>query len=133
MWGDSKTNVVYAVGANDATVRIYCDQYNGLNIANGAGFVETNYQGYAKCLQAVIGINGITVVLDKSAVDVVALVKKLHLNQTFSQQTEDFSCIYGYTSKIRGYTVVDGQKVNVQIAVTPTNIYVGSPLLLGSY
>jgi hypothetical protein len=132
MFNTSKTNIVQAVGNKDATVYIYCKQYNGLNVGS-AGHVTTNYYNFAKCLQNAKGVDGVTVVMEKTSVDVVALVKKLQLKHTFSQQSQDFSCIYGYTDMIRNYVVVDGQKINVQIAVTPTQVHVGSPLLLGSY
>lgn len=132
MWESYKTNVVYAVENTDATVYIYCQEYNGLNVGS-TGRVTVNYNNFARCIQNAKGVDGITVVLPKSNVDVVALVKKLQLKHTFSQQTQDFCCIYGYTDKIRNFVIVDGQKINVQIAVTPTQVHVGSPLLLGSY
>ena len=133
MWGSYKTNVVYAVGNCDAVVYVYCKQYSGINIASGAGYVKTTYANYAKCIQKARGVDGVTVVVDKNALDVGALVDKLQLCQTFVHQTQDFCCIYGYTPKIRNYVMVDGQKVNVQIAVTATQVHVGSPLILGSY
>lgn len=132
MWGSYKTNIVYAVGQKDATVYIYCQQYNGLSVGS-RGYVRTNYINFYKSLQNAKGVDGVTVVIDKSGVDVGALLKKLQVNQTYSQQTDDFTCIYGYTQKIRNFVLVDGCKVNVQIAITPNQIHVGSPLLLGSY
>ena len=133
MYQNYKTNLVEMVAKPNATVYIYCKNYNGLNLSNGVGYVKTDCSRFKGCLQNARGVDGVTVVMDKSGVDVVALVKKLGLNQTFSQQTQDFTCIYGYTDKISDCVVVDGQKVNVQIAVTPTQVHVGSPLLLGSY
>ena len=132
-WSSYKTNVVHAVGNTDATVLIYCKQYNGSTIPSGAGYVKTTYSQFSKCMQKAIGVDAITVVMDKSTVDVVSLVKKLMLEKTCEQQTQDFSCIYGYSKKIRDYVVVDGQRVNIQIAVTDTQVHIGSPLLLGSY
>ena len=84
-------------------------------------------------MQNAVGVDGVTLVLNKSTVDVECLLDKLKLKQTYFQQTQDFSCIYGYSNKIRGYVVVDGQKINVQIAVTESQVHIGSPLRLGSY
>ena len=69
-----KTNIVNAVGKSDATVHIYCKQYNGLNVANGAGVVKTTVANFYKCLQNAIGVDGVTVVMDKNSIDVVTLV-----------------------------------------------------------
>ncbi|MBR2974465.1 MAG: YwmB family TATA-box binding protein [Clostridia bacterium] len=133
LWGSYKTNVVDLVGLNSDTVFIYCKSYNGLNVASGAGHVVTNSVLFDRCMQNATGVQAVTVVLDKSCIDVVALVKKLKLKQPIWHQTTDFCSVYGYCDRLDGYVLVDGQRVNVQIAVTPTQVHVGSPLILGSY
>lgn len=45
----------------------------------------------------------------------------------------DVKIIYAYTNMLKNYTIVNNQKVNLQIAYDGTNLTVGYPLILGSY
>ena len=42
----------------------------------------------------------------------------------------EISCFYGYTSRLPLYTIVDNQRINIQIVQTDDYIKIGYPLIL---
>lgn len=65
--------------------------------------------------------------------DIVQLVKMLAVKVESVQSVGNVVVLCGYTPRLRGGVVFDGKTVNVQIALTDHGVFVGNPLLLGSY
>lgn len=53
--------------------------------------------------------------------------------KVFSESGEDFSCDYYFSFRIRGYTIINGRKVNLHVSKTKDGYKIGTPLIFGGY
>lgn len=60
-------------------------------------------------------------------------IKRLGAEKVFSETVGDTLTEYYYSTKISGYMLVNGKKVNIQTAVTNGNHTIGSPMIFGGY
>lgn len=61
------------------------------------------------------------------------LLKDLRLKECFVENIENIKVFYGFSNKLKDFTVVNGEKVNIQVAYREGKITVGTPLILGSF
>lgn len=119
---------------SDGVVSIYCRQteLDGIEMGNGR-----MVQGEVSELQALLaqcqGVDGVSVSFSGSEEDVTRVADLLQLNFTYQYQLDGIEILCGRSAKVKGGVVVDGNKVNVQIAYKDGTVTVGSPLILGSY
>lgn len=100
---------------------------------NGSGsIVTTNLQNISigKGLQKT---SGQSICFFGSKVDAEKLLKLLQAKVVFSEILQDIVCIYAYSPRLNGFVVADGEKINIQIALSQGKVHIGTPLLLGSY
>ena len=65
--------------------------------------------------------------------DYVALLEKLDAKLIHTESLSDVKSYYFYTKNLSKIEIVNGQKVNLQIAVSNKNIVVGTPIIYGGY
>ncbi len=65
-------------------------------------------------------------------VELNKVIKKLDLKITRTQELDSTTFLYGYTNKLKNFIVIDGEKVNIQIAQTGDTLKIGYPLILDS-
>ncbi len=58
---------------------------------------------------------------------------RLNLVVVKEESVLEIKTLYGYTPKIKNFILIDGQKVNIQMALNKNIISVGTPIILGSY
>lgn len=75
-------------------------------------------------------VDGITAKVSESLQSVAS---KLMLQVYSEQKLGNVTVVCGYSPVVSGGVLLDGKKVNVQIAQTPQGVFVGCPLILGSY
>ncbi len=51
----------------------------------------------------------------------------------FNESGEDFNCDYYFSNKIPYYQLIEGVKVNIQVAYGKENAVIGSPLIYGGF
>ena len=78
-------------------------------------------------------LQGESFCFDGDLQDIYQLLYKLNVTETSIEQVEDIYIIYGYSSMLGNSVEVDGEKINIQIALREDIITVGTPLILGSY
>lgn len=61
------------------------------------------------------------------------MLADLRAKKVFSERGSDFSNVYYYSPKIRGYLVLGGKKVNLHVSETRAGIKAGAPLIFGGY
>ena len=120
--------------ATDGVVSIYCRQseLDGINMGNGQ-IVQGKVCELQTLLKKCQGVDGVSVSFDGCEADVDRIAELLNLNVTHQYSLDGIDVVCGLSFKIRGGVVLDGQTVNVQIALKDGKVTVGSPLILGSY
>lgn len=112
---------------------VYCRQTDLPHSDNGIGKeVRCGDIDIRKVLALCQDVDGITVCLSPET-DVAEIVERLSVQVYLSQKLVDVYVFCGYSPLVKGGLYVDGQWINVQVAVTAQGVFVGSPLLLGSY
>ncbi len=63
------------------------------------------------------------------------VVRKLNLTNIKSETFSDIVCVYGYTQHFEEKRVlrIGGSKINVQIVLHGEKIFIGTPVVVGSY
>lgn len=80
------------------------------------------------------GFAGVSVCFDGGTEDVEFWIKHLRIRQVLKESIDgQITCFYGYSPLVSGGVYVDGNMINIQIAVNCGKVHIGSPLLLGSY
>lgn len=111
---------------------VFCRGYDGESFDNGVSKAVQVTDDVDEVLFVCRYVDGVTAVLPAET-DVDRLLSRLHATVVFSQSLgsiTEYCCI---SPLVKGGVSVDGSRVNVQIAVTDTAVYVGSPLILGAY
>lgn len=93
---------------------------------------STPWEAQAERLK-MLNVKGETLSLTGGEKAAAEVIKKLKMRTVLEQNLEGIRIIYGYTPRLRGYVVIDGSRINVQIAVREDAVTVGTPLILGSY
>ena len=77
---------------------------------------------------------GQTLIIENAEEEALSkLMKKLKMKTVMTQELGDIKIIYGYSNRLKNSVILDGKKVNVEIAVRGGKITAGTPLILGSY
>ena len=64
-----------------------------------------------------------------------SVVAGLDLENMKEESFDNMVCVYGYTNNFKGkrFVSLDGKKINVQIAINGQKIFIGTPVIVGSY
>ena len=63
--------------------------------------------------------------------DAEKIVRRYHARLLFEESAEGVRSVYYYTPKLRGYKLINGEKVNLHIAYAVGRTVVGTPILFG--
>ncbi len=113
-------------------VNIYCQKTccTATNMGNGF-LVECSVNNFTQIFSKCENVDGISVRFPCE--NFSKILQKLHLQSMRSHSLDGVWVVCGYTSQIRGGIVIDGQKVNVQVAYDGQTVTIGSPLILDSF
>ena len=102
-------------------------QYLNEAIKSGNDFYITTTTERAKSLAKELDVRGYVLYFNKD--------KKIDfVDYTLSDSNIDgYRVVTGYTNRFQKYRIVDGKKVNIQIAYTGEKIVVGLPLILTGF
>ena len=123
-----------AVFPQDATVSVYCRNTELPSINMGNGYlvqcaVTDVYATLAQC----DGVDGISVRYPATEKDFYAMLNHFDVMEVSRYEDGALVAVCGYSSKILGGVMLDGEKVNVQVAFDGETLTVGYPLILDSY
>ena len=117
-------------------VQVFTSSASGVNFddavytKNGDGqIISCNYEVYKKITKTLNNISGVTFIFSGNREVFNEVVKKLKV-KTIEGSATDF---VGYSNFFDSSVSYDGKKVNVQGYYNNGKIYIGTPLLLGSY
>ena len=117
-----------------ATVSIYCRNTSMDSIDMGTGRVvqccasELRY-ALARCKD----VDGFSVRFGGSEQDIYRIVRLFDLSISSTLDLDGLLIVCGNSAKITGGVMLEGDKVNLQIAYKEGTVTVGSPLILGDY
>ena len=77
--------------------------------------------------------HGETVVFTGNNQDIERLIYTKRVEVLSTQTVAGVEIIYGFSTRLMGGVLVDGEKINIQIARRGSTITVGSPLIFGSF
>ena len=99
-------------------------------VENGNGqILVCNYCDYKNICKQVNNIQGVTFVFDGSRQTFLDVIKQMNISLI-----EDSACCFvGYTSYFEQSVKYKNKKANVQGCYVDGKIYIGTPLILGSY
>lgn len=61
------------------------------------------------------------------------LISSLGARKVKEEHIGNLYCYYGYSNKIKGGIVIDGNKINIQIVSSNGTLKLASPMIMGSY
>jgi|GEM_PF-4709965 len=116
------TNENYAkngvqVTDNGISKMIFCDYKDANKIKNSLNSIY----GESICIKNV----------DKK--DISNIYKKIKNTKVLQENFENMQVFYCYDTKLSKFVIVDGKKINTQIAVCSDSITIGYPIILGEY
>ena len=118
-----------------AQVSFYTNQkplnFEGSCIQNGKGYIiSTTAKLAQKQRYEISGCFGFSIELDKEK-NLDKILSKIKVIKT--ETLSDKVLYYGQVKALPYSTIINGKKVNIQIAVVKSKIILGSPIILGSY
>lgn len=78
-------------------------------------------------------LNYFSMSIESEEMDAESLLNAVGALIKFEQSLESLQIYYAYSEKLGEAVVIDGQRVNLQIAVRDGKLIAGSPLIAGSY
>lgn len=118
----------------NAVVNIYCRQTSCKSIATGLGYqVTCNVDDFTQTLASCSKVDGLSVRFEGTAEDVDAIINRLQATVVSCQQMGDLYVFCCNSPCLQGGVTIDGNRVNVQIALSSGAVTVGYPLILGDY
>ena len=120
----------------------YCFYVNQLNekipntyvIDNGVGCMVYCDKNDADTAKKMLGdINAESVCLKNPCVDDIKIVDSLLKNAILTENCGDVNIYYCYITTLLKYVTINGQKINMQIAIGKNIITIGYPIILGEY
>lgn len=79
------------------------------------------------------GVSGESVRFSGDDEDIDRIIKKLNIEIKDSQRLANLTTLYGYSARLGGGVMLDGQKINIQIVRKGNTVIIGTPLIMGSY
>ncbi len=118
----------------ESVVTVYCRQTDLPAEDLGTGYaVLAQLSDYFAVLNKCRNVDGVSVCFDGDGECAERLCKFFQIRNATRCQLDGITVICGYSAKISGGVVMDGARVNVQIAYGNGKVCVGSPLILGGY
>ena len=125
---------VLSFADRNAVVNIYCRQTSCESISTGLGYqVTCNVDDFAHTLASCSKLAGLSVRFEGNADDVDAIINRLQATVVSCQQLGGLYVFCCESPRLQGGVTIDGNRVNVQIALNGGAVTVGYPLILGDY
>ena len=117
-----------------AMVSIYCrsSDLDGIDMGSGK-IVQCSVADFGSVVAHCKDIDGFSLSFEGSEQDVVRIAKLFNMKVTSTLNLDGLQIVCGNSNKLTGGVILDGAKVNLQIAHKDGVVTVGSPLILGSY
>lgn len=122
-----------------ANLYIFCESYIEppdkeffLPVKNGNGFIIQTIANNAKeTLQLISDYSGFMITFYDENEDIKHLLDNVKIIKT--EDLGSIKIFFAYACGLIHSTIIDGKKVNLQIAINKNIVTIGSPIILGSY
>lgn len=129
-------NFAYAAArrAKDARCFVYC-RFTDLPATNvGYGYiVECDASNLSAALSRCRDVDGVSLSFSANEEEFWSLVERCDFEKSKTEYFHSLVTVCGYTRKLSGGVYVGNVFTNLQLAYSDGTVYVGSPLILGSY
>lgn len=124
------------VASDDDTFIIYSHYVfddETYDICGDGYFIYTDYASSREILIRHQDVLGQTIVLRSFDGDIDDIAMSVGAKIVHRDRVEDTEIVFGYNPSLRDYVVIDGARVNVQIATDGDFVKIGYPLILDSF
>ena len=80
-----------------------------------------------------LNIKGESAVLKKETFNLQSFLEDLNAEIIAMENGEKYTCYYAYSPDIKKTRVINGQTINLHIAITDKQVKVGCPIIYGSF
>ena len=101
-----------------------------LHFDNAKDYSITNY---IKTNTNLALVYGQTISTDINNIDINAFLCDINANIKEEQTLCDRHIVYAYSNVLKDFVYVNGARVNLQISVDEDRVYIGYPLIMGSF
>ncbi|MCM1360247.1 MAG: hypothetical protein NC183_07015 [Corallococcus sp.] len=113
---------------------VYCRHTDVESVNVGYGYiVKCSADNLNEVIAQCRLIDGVSVSFKADTETFWQIVEQCELKNMLTEEFSSLVTARGYSPKLTGGVYIDGMLVNVQLACDGENIYVGSPLILGSF
>ncbi|MGN1213051.1 MAG: hypothetical protein ACI4TZ_03310 [Christensenellales bacterium] len=104
-------------------------------VKNGNACIVSCDSKHASTVKASINnILGESITINNPNDDVLKQINDyISKNVLYDEKLDGTQIIYGYDNTLKNFVMVDGQKVNFQVAINSDYVVIGYPLILGSF
>ncbi|MGN1221690.1 MAG: hypothetical protein ACI4TT_00475, partial [Christensenellales bacterium] len=104
-------------------------------VKNGNACIVSCDSKYASTVKASINnILGESITINNPNEDVLKQINDyISKNILYDEKLDGTQIIYGYDNTLKNFVMVDGQKINFQVAINSDYVVIGYPLILGSF
>ena len=118
----------------NATCYVYCQQTTEQAVSVGFGcIVKCSPSELSSVIANCTGVDGVSVSFKATEAQFYNIAEKCGFTFCKEEQFAGLTTICGYSPKFCGGVVLDGNKINLQIAYSNGTVHIGSPLILGSF
>ena len=101
---------------------------------NGSSYiVKTNFENAKNIKAKLSGIMGETISFSGSTLTAFSYMQKIGMNIKLQEKVGDIQLFYGFVFGLEKYSLIKNEKINIQVAVSPSFITIGYPIILGDY
>lgn len=138
----SGNSTIYSLCASfeSGVVSFYCGNVDNLAlqnselnvIKNGNQYILSSTSANARlCFDLASEISGFSLRVNAKNPEIKNIISQIKVVK--SENLENITCVYGYLTGLPFCKIIDGKKVNIQIAIRDNVATIGSPIILGSY
>ena len=81
----------------------------------------------------IFGVKGESVTLKDDNFCLDEFIKELDVDIVYKENLGEVVCYYGYSKKVKYLEMVDGNLINVHVAIREESVKIGFPLIYGSF
>ena len=122
-----ETFSIYDGSPNQNQSYILSEQYSNLSVE------EKKVRYFDLCEMQKVNLNNVELVGETKYFNLESFKQSLNLKIISCEEVAGRLVLTGFSSKLRKFNYVNGQRVNVQVSLSTDLVKVGSPLILGSF
>lgn len=124
----------YVPQTAEAVCYVYCTKTSLPSVSVGFGRIVKCSAGDLKSvISCCSGVDGVSLSFSATEKQFYEITEQCGFTFCREEKFENLITVCGYSPKLSGGIYIDGCKINLQAAYSGGTVYIGSPLILGSF